>query len=159
MGIPIIAKHIAGQGRSIQIYFFELSCSPSRVPSHSPNPITVSVASHAYFSLEKYQEAVDAYEKGLSLDPQNPTMKSSLATAQAKLQEQSTEAPQGGLGGMDLGSLLSNPAIMGMAQQMMQSGALDQLMNNPNMAQMWVVVFLIFAFLVGWYYVLVDIVV
>jgi len=106
-----------------------------------------SRAGHAYFSLGKYQEAVDAYEKGLSLDPQNATMKSSLATARVKLEEQTVDVSQdaegtggglpGGLpGGMDIASLLSNPAIMGMAQQMMQSGALDQIMSNPNMAQM-----------------------
>lgn len=43
----------------------------------------------------------------------------------------------GGAGGMpDLGALLNNPALMNMAQQMMQSGALDNLMNNPNIARM-----------------------
>lgn len=43
----------------------------------------------------------------------------------------------GGAGGVpDFGALLNNPALMGMAQQMMQSGALDNLMNNPNIARM-----------------------
>jgi small glutamine-rich tetratricopeptide repeat-containing protein alpha len=104
---------------------------------------------HAYFCLNKYEEAVDAYEKGLELDPNNATLKSSLATAQSKITsgsiERSTEPSPaagglpnlGGAGGMpDLGSLLNNPALMNMAQQMMQSGALDGLMNNPNIARM-----------------------
>ncbi|RUP49773.1 hypothetical protein BC936DRAFT_141527 [Jimgerdemannia flammicorona] len=105
-----------------------------------------SRAGHAYFSLGKYQEAVDAYEKGLTLDPQNPTMKKSLETAKAKLHEQAMDGPRsaddgadalpglpGGLGGMDFASLLNNPAIMTMAQQMMQSGALDQLMSGRSL--------------------------
>lgn len=84
----------------------------------------------------------------MELDPENATLKSSLATATAKANagttvERSAESPAaGGLpnlgaGGMpDLGSLLNNPGLMNMAQQMMQSGALDGLMNNPNIARM-----------------------
>lgn len=98
------------------------------------------------FCQAKYQEAVDAYEKGLELDPENATIKSSLATAKSKLGSVDRSANEGsgsstrgtdGAGGMpDLSALLNNPALMNMAQQMMQSGALDQLMNNPNIAQM-----------------------
>ncbi|KAG0243414.1 hypothetical protein B0O80DRAFT_450038 [Mortierella sp. GBAus27b] len=110
---------------------------------------------HAYFSVGKYKEAVSAYEKGLSLEPNNATMKSSLATARSKVRDNdvSPSTPGagglpagfpdlgglggGGAGGMpDLATLMSNPAIMGMAQQMMQSGALDSLMTNPAMQQM-----------------------
>ncbi|BGP41563.1 Small glutamine-rich tetratricopeptide repeat-containing protein 2 [Rhodotorula kratochvilovae] len=40
---------------------------------------------HALFSLGEYAEAVEAYEKGLELDPSNATMKSSLATARSRL--------------------------------------------------------------------------
>lgn len=98
--------------------------------------------SHALFCQQKYQEAVDAYEKGLELDPENATIKQSLATAKSKIgsvdrSAGGSNAGAGGAGGMpDLGSLLNNPALMNMAQQMMQSGALDQLMNNPNLARM-----------------------
>lgn len=106
--------------------------------------------SHAYFCLNKYSEAVEAYEKGLELDPNNATLKSSLATAKSKVSsgsvERSAESPSSAAGGLpnfgagggmpDLGSLLNNPALMNMAQQMMQSGALDGLMNNPNIARM-----------------------
>lgn len=109
--------------------------------------------SHAYFCLNKYQDAVDAYELGLELDPNNATLKSSLATAKSKLNTSSVERSVpaeasagagagglpnfGGAGGMpDLGALLNNPALMNMAQQMMQSGALDNLMSNPNVARM-----------------------
>ncbi|KIP06947.1 hypothetical protein PHLGIDRAFT_35715 [Phlebiopsis gigantea 11061_1 CR5-6] len=43
----------------------------------------------------------------------------------------------GGAGGMpDLSSILSNPAMMQMAQQMMQNGGLENLMSNPAVANM-----------------------
>lgn len=43
----------------------------------------------------------------------------------------------GGGGGMpDIASLMSNPALMGMAQQMMANGGLENLMRNPNVANM-----------------------
>jgi len=43
----------------------------------------------------------------------------------------------GGAGGMpDLSSLLSNPAMMQMASQMMSSGAFNDLLQNPMMQQM-----------------------
>lgn len=101
---------------------------------------------HAYFSLAKYQEAIGAYEKGLELDPNNATLKSSIDAARNKINssglERSTSPPAGGRGGgfpggvggmPDLGSLLNNPAMMNMAQQMMQSGAFNDLMQNPEM--------------------------
>ncbi|GAA5988198.1 hypothetical protein JCM11641_001609 [Rhodosporidiobolus odoratus] len=121
---------------------------------------------HALFSIGEYQEAVDAYEKGLELDPNNATMKSSLSTARSKVPAGSASAagaeegtseversgtPSGGAGagaggipgfpGMGAGmpglaDMMNNPAIMNMAQQMMQNGGLDQIMNNPMMQQM-----------------------
>ncbi|KAG0350930.1 hypothetical protein BG005_009564 [Podila minutissima] len=114
---------------------------------------------HAYFSVGKYKDAVSAYEKGLALEPNNATMKSSLATARNKARDNEVtpaarSAPSPGAGGMpagfpdlsalgggaggmpDLASLMNNPALMNMAQQMMQSGALNNLMSNPAMQQM-----------------------
>jgi small glutamine-rich tetratricopeptide repeat-containing protein alpha len=44
-------------------------------------------------------------------------------------------AGRGG-GAPDLSALLSNPALMNMAQQMASSGALDGIMNNPRMRDM-----------------------
>ncbi|KAI0639065.1 hypothetical protein C8Q77DRAFT_1213745 [Trametes polyzona] len=43
----------------------------------------------------------------------------------------------GGAGGMpDLASLMNNPMMMQMAQQMMQNGGLERLMQNPSVANM-----------------------
>jgi small glutamine-rich tetratricopeptide repeat-containing protein alpha len=42
----------------------------------------------------------------------------------------------GGLGGMDIASMMQNPALMNMAQQMMGNGGLENLMRNPAMSSM-----------------------
>ncbi|KAK7694270.1 hypothetical protein QCA50_001450 [Cerrena zonata] len=42
----------------------------------------------------------------------------------------------GGGGMPDLASIMSNPAMMSMAQQMMANGGLERLMSNPNVANM-----------------------
>lgn len=113
---------------------------------------------HALFSSGSYGEAVEAYEKGLELDPSNATMKSSLATARSRVssapaddddEDDSVAARgpgaggasgfpgMGGAGGMpDLASLMNNPMMMQMAQQMMQNGGLESLMQNPALRSM-----------------------
>lgn len=96
------------------------------------------------FGLERYQEAVEAYEKALELEPTNASMKQSLAAAQQKAgslaKRESTPASEdpfaalsgmggmGGMGDMDFGAILNNPNFMSMAASMMQ--------NNPKMAGM-----------------------
>lgn len=133
--IPSTAKHTVAWGKRNQ-----------QISNHL---LMIYVISHAYFCLNKFNDAVDAYKKGLELDPENATLKNSLATATAKANASSVERsaepspasglPNLGAGGMpDLGSLLNNPALMNMAQQMMQSGALEGLMNNPAVARMYV---------------------
>ena len=115
---------------------------------------------HAYFSLGRYSEAVESYEKGVELDPANASMKASLATAKSRLgDEDSSEIsvdreagatsppPAGnplaglmggaGRGGMpDFASMMQNPQMMAMAQQMMQGGGLERLMSNPALRSM-----------------------
>ncbi|WWC94299.1 hypothetical protein V866_001141 [Kwoniella sp. B9012] len=121
---------------------------------------------HAHFSTGDYLSAVKAYEDGLKLDPSNSNMKTALATAKSKLAESSTnsvadrEPPAGGAGaggmpdlsslasmlggagggnggGMpDLASMMRNPQLMAMAQQMMANGGLERLMQNPALRNM-----------------------
>lgn len=118
----------------------------------------------AYYSLGKYQEAIDAYKKVLELDPGNETAKKSLSSAEGKVAALSSSPtssannPLAGLAGLGgaggLSSLLSNPAMMEMAQKMMQnpqmaamaqsmmggsadgSNPLAGLMNNPELMNM-----------------------
>ncbi|WVO16185.1 hypothetical protein L204_103856 [Cryptococcus depauperatus] len=121
---------------------------------------------HAHFSLGNMADAIQAYEDGLALDPDNAVMKSALSTAKAKLSTEESSSsvadrePQGantgpGLGGMpdlaslagalgggagngmpDLSSLMNNPQMMAMAQQMMSNGGLERLMQNPSIRNM-----------------------
>jgi small glutamine-rich tetratricopeptide repeat-containing protein alpha len=99
--------------------------------------------------MGQFQEAFDAYTKGLELDPENKTMKQALLQAKKKLPEEGEamatedspqvedlESPFGARGaesgGMPdlgaLGGMLNNPNFMNMAQQMLS--------QNPGLAQM-----------------------
>uniref|UniRef100_A0A671N6D4 Small glutamine-rich tetratricopeptide repeat-containing protein alpha n=1 Tax=Sinocyclocheilus anshuiensis TaxID=1608454 RepID=A0A671N6D4_9TELE len=80
----------------------------------------------ALASLNKYSEAVSFYKKALELDPDNDTYKANLQIAEQKMKE-GQPSPAGGLGGVDLAGLLSNPGFMNMA---------SNLMNNPQVQQM-----------------------
>lgn len=82
--------------------------------------------------------------KGLEIEPENATMKQSLATTRAKLDEVSQVVDQaapaatngmpgmGGMGGMDFASMMSNPNFMSMAATMMQNPNISSMLNNPN---------------------------
>jgi small glutamine-rich tetratricopeptide repeat-containing protein alpha len=103
---------------------------------------------HAQFSLGEYQKAIDAYESGLKLDPANNNMKSSLATAKARLGEQAPESASSptarsaggagagaGAGGMpDLSSLASMLGGGGGGGGGMPD--LAEMMRNPQMMAM-----------------------
>ncbi|KAJ2058885.1 Small glutamine-rich tetratricopeptide repeat-containing protein 2 [Coemansia sp. S146] len=107
----------------------------------------------AYFGMGNYEDAKAAYEKGLELDPTSQAMRSALETAQAKIEAASSTntdrsapapstaasapaAPGAGGGGFDFASLMSNPALMNMAQSMMSNGGLERLMSNPAISQL-----------------------
>ena len=108
----------------------------------------------AYYSTGEYAKAAEAYEKVLELDPANEAAKKSLQTARSKMSldvtdssptsdtTRSSAAPGGnplagfpGLGGAgggmpDLASLMSNPALMNMAQQFMSNPQMAGMMQN-----------------------------
>ena len=42
----------------------------------------------------------------------------------------------GGTGGLDIASMLQNPMLQNMAQQLMQNGGLENLMRNPALSNM-----------------------
>ncbi|KAJ1569308.1 hypothetical protein HK405_006837 [Cladochytrium tenue] len=101
---------------------------------------------HAYFCLNEYSSAVDAYERGLRLDPGNQSMKQSLSVAKDRLGTSGSSsstatrsdpaAAGGGPGGLDFASMLNNPNFMNMASQMMSNPAISQMLNNPAISQM-----------------------
>jgi len=107
---------------------------------------------HAQYCLGEYEEAIKSYEKALELDPNNASIKQSLESVKAKVaSDSSTRGSEAGsssgagagaggmpnLGNLDFASLMNNPAIMNMAQEMMKNPeALSNLMNNPAIANM-----------------------
>ncbi|KAG4088771.1 TPR-like protein [Neocallimastix lanati (nom. inval.)] len=103
---------------------------------------------HAQYCLGKYDEAVKSYEKVLELDPNNASITQSLELAKSKATGGSTRSSDAGsssagaggmpnLGNLDFASLMNNPAIMNMAQEMMKNPeALNNLMNNPALANL-----------------------
>ncbi|KAK1157154.1 small glutamine-rich tetratricopeptide repeat-containing protein alpha-like [Acipenser oxyrinchus oxyrinchus] len=82
----------------------------------------------ALASLNKHTEAVNYYKKALELDPDNDTYKSNLKIAEQKMKE--LPSPTGGLGGVDLAGLLSNPGFMNMASSLMTNPQVQQLMSG-----------------------------
>ncbi|KAI5475339.1 hypothetical protein MNV49_001608 [Pseudohyphozyma bogoriensis] len=106
---------------------------------------------HALFSSGEYADAVEAYEKGLELDPNNATMKSSLATAKSRVPAASNEDDASPSEDADADSVATNsrgagagagagaggfPGFPGMGAGGMPDMA--AMMNNPaimNMAQ------------------------
>ena len=101
---------------------------------------------HALFSAGRYQEAVEAYEKGVEVDPSNALMKSGLETAKQHAKQGnssravdtssnggSDSSPIAGLGGgngmPDLSSLMNNPMIAQMAQNLMSNGGMEGMMK------------------------------
>eukprot|EP00128_Syssomonas_multiformis_P004931 Colp12_sorted_trinity150504_noHs@19569 len=111
----------------------------------------------AHFSLGQYEQSLSSYKKALEIEPNNQAYIDNVAAAEQKVGPKArSESPQpaaapsagpaaglggmpGGLpnlGGLDLGSLLNNPALMGMAQQFMQSPQFSQMMGNPAFGQM-----------------------
>ncbi|KAJ3369931.1 hypothetical protein HDU91_006731 [Kappamyces sp. JEL0680] len=108
---------------------------------------------HAEFCLGNYENAVDAYTLGLEKvpstmltvqEPNNASIKQSLAAAKSKANMLNNPAlaqmmsGAGGAGGMpDIASMMANPAIAEMANNMMKDPeALNSLMNNPDVAKM-----------------------
>jgi small glutamine-rich tetratricopeptide repeat-containing protein alpha len=98
----------------------------------------------AYTAMKSTDLAIEAYKECLQIDPADASAKSSL---EALLKAPSASSPRPasggpsgspfGAGGMpDLGAMLNNPELMKMAQQMMNSGALNNMMKDPNMMNM-----------------------
>jgi len=90
----------------------------------------------AYFNDEIYDKAIEAYENALKLDPANLPYKTQLDSAREKLnarncsQPGAAPVPPNPLGGMDLSALLSNPAVMSMAQNFMANPQVQNMFTN-----------------------------
>lgn len=113
---------------------------------------------HARFSMGDYSAAVKAYEEGLTVEPGNANMRTSLQTARQKMEGEDDDEEEGagagdvrareagaggagGAGGMpDLSALAGLMGGMGGGGRGGGGGMPDlaSLMNNPQMMQMYV---------------------
>lgn len=93
----------------------------------------------SYHNLNNLQKAKESYAKALELEPGSTFYQSSLSQVEEKLRESeqggagNTRPAPGGLPslrGLDLGSLLTNPAIMDMAQTFMSNPSVQEMMTN-----------------------------
>lgn len=93
----------------------------------------------SYHNLNNLEKAKESYAKALELEPGSTFYQTSLSQVEDKLRESqqggagNTRPAPGGvpnLGGLDLGSLLTNPAIMDMAQTFMSNPSIQQMMTN-----------------------------
>ena len=103
---------------------------------------------HAEFCLGNYKDSVAAYKKGLQMEPNNNSIKQSLAAAETKLAETSSSttasrsAPAAsgfpGMGGgmPDFSAMMQDPNFMNMAQNMMSNPAIAGMLNNPALQNM-----------------------
>ena len=119
---------------------------------------------HAQYSLGDFKASASAFERGLKLEPGNAGLKSGFQNSQARIATDDTSSPNesnsapnpnpaAGFGGMadmmrnmgmgsggggmpDIASLMNNPQLMAMAQQMAANGGLANLMQNPRVADM-----------------------
>merc|ERR1719400_823171 len=96
----------------------------------------------AYSCVEKHKEAIECFKKAIVLEPENESYKSNLKLAEEKLASTGISPgpgafampPPGALGGLDLGGLLGNPALMNMATTMLADPNIEQMQqSNPEL--------------------------
>ena len=87
----------------------------------------------AYSSLNDFQNAKENYAKALELEPDNESFKNNLYIAENKLSQSGAESNNifsANNSNIDLSLLLSNPALMSMARQMLSDPAMQNMMTN-----------------------------
>ena len=88
----------------------------------------------AYSSLQKHKEAKECYKKALQIEPDNESYQNNLQLAEEKIAQQGVGslglAGPSGFPNMDLSSIISNPALMQMARQMLTDPQMQNVMSN-----------------------------
>lgn len=99
----------------------------------------------AHLALGEPEEAKFAFERALQLEPNDLNIKNSLEAANRAISGESeiekfdpieSSENKSGPGGFDFSSIMNNPQFMSMAQNMMKSGALNDLMKDPRAKDM-----------------------
>lgn len=93
----------------------------------------------AYSSIDKHKEALECFKKAIEIEPDNESYQGNLKLAEEKLSTAGSPGTanaafppgmMGGLGGMDINNLLSNPSLMSMATSMMSDPNVQQMMGQ-----------------------------
>lgn len=82
-----------------------------------------------YLNESNYKKAVENYEKAIKLEPENSVYKNNLDLARDKMATTKPTAANP-LAGLDLSSMLSNPAVVNMAQSFMQNPQMQNMFAN-----------------------------
>jgi small glutamine-rich tetratricopeptide repeat-containing protein alpha len=96
----------------------------------------------AYYFLEKFQDAVDAYERAVEIEPDNKSLQDSLRQARTKAKKSAAKssvvpsAEESVPGMPNLGGLMNNPNMKRALDQMGGSAGLSSLMKDPQMMAM-----------------------
>eukprot|EP01031_Cornospumella_fuschlensis_P029407 gene29407-35496_t len=94
----------------------------------------------AYYHLEKFQEALDAYERAAELEPDNAATKDSIRQVKTKMKKVKPAAAAAAAAGAPdlsgLGGLMNNPAMKKAFDQVGGTSGLANLMKDPNMMAM-----------------------
>lgn len=93
----------------------------------------------AYSKMQRHQEAIEAYQNALRIEPDNQDYKNNMEVTQQRLEEQQQSAPGGsgmgsnfnpGLGNIDFAAALNNPALVNMATRMMSDPSIQNMLGQ-----------------------------
>ena len=92
----------------------------------------------SHFFMEQFEEAVEAYQRAVELEPDNKASADSLRQAQSKLakarrQQVSSPGAGAGAGAPDLSALMGNPMMKQAMDKMGGSAGIANLMKDPQM--------------------------
>lgn len=86
----------------------------------------------ALAALGRHREARASFARAAHLDPENESYRTNVRLADEKLATESRRGPGGGQGGVgpELAAMLQDPALLGLATQMLQEPAMQQLISG-----------------------------
>lgn len=96
----------------------------------------------AYSKMNKHEQALEAYQNAIRIEPDNQDYKNNMSVTQQRLEELRS-APAGtgaagglpnlgaaGLGGLDFAAALNNPALVSMATRMMGDPSIQNMLGQ-----------------------------
>ena len=99
----------------------------------------------AHLKLGNIEAAIQTYDRALQLEPSNVAIQTSLQQARRRLEPSSSSSscaspceagPSTTPGAFDLASMLQNPQMLKMMQDLSKNGGISELLKNPGVAQM-----------------------